>query len=127
MSGNPYLTGSHVTGSEALNGEVVVEFPHVTKALTIMNNNPSGHALYIHFASRQDPNVTNYFHFFELPDYKDSITLNVKCKEVYVSMSGSVGTGSFLCTAELTGIGSSEIYDMTGSGITSKGSQTGSY
>jgi hypothetical protein len=40
--------------------------------------------------------------------------MNVKCKEVYIK---AVGESGFELAAELTGIPSAEMYELTGSGI----------
>jgi len=52
-----------------------------------------------------------------LSDRKDSLTLAVKCKEIYISNPGA-GASAYELVAELTGIGTNEMFDLTGSGLT---------
>ena len=54
-------------------------------------------------------------HYITLSDVGDSVTLNTKCKEIYIT---SIGTQGFELFAELTGIPTGSMYDLTGSGLT---------
>lgn len=117
VSGRPYLTGSSLDTNNPNGGEVHITFPSVTKSFTVINNNSSGHTIWVHFASRANANVETYHHYLELRNQDASFSFDVKCTDVYISMSGSGGTGSFELSAELTGIPASEMYALTGAGI----------
>lgn len=117
MSGTPFLTGGLVDTNLPNNGEVHIEFPKLTKSFTVINkaNTP----LFIHFDTRANANVVNHHHYLELKSEDDSFGFDLRCKEVYISMSGSSGTGSFELSAELTGITHITIEALSGSGINS--------
>lgn len=115
MSGIPWITGSLVDTNLANNGQVHVEFPFVTKNFTVINKTDD--ILMIHFDSRANPNVEAQRHFVTIPSASDGFNFNVRCKDVYVSMSGSSGTGSFELFAELTAIERTQLYVVSGSGI----------
>ena len=118
VSGTPYLTGSTLVGAGPNNGEIKVSFPTVTKSVLITNTTSSV-PLVVHFNSRTAPgNVISGHHYFTLEDKKDSITFNVKCKEIYVSLLSPGSDGSFELVADLTGIETREMFPLTGSGST---------
>jgi len=119
VSGRPYLTGSALSGSYPNNGEVMIEFPSVTKSFTIINR--SGNTCLIHFDSRANTDVITYHHYMSLPNQHDSYGFDVKCRKIYVSMLNSADTGEFELHAELTGIEKEEMHPLTGSGINSAG------
>lgn len=116
MSGRPWLTGGILDTNLPLQGEVNISFPSVTKSFTVING--TSNSIFIHFASRADVNVISGRHYIELSDAGDSFGFDVRSKEVFISMSGSAGTGSFQLHAELTGIDKEEMHTLTGSGIT---------
>lgn len=111
VSGKPYLTGSTIAGPE----EVFISFPSVTKSFTIINK--SAEELYIHFDSRTNANVISQHHYVSLPNQNDSFVFDVRCKQVYLSLSNQLNTGSYEMFAELTGIEPSNMHPLTGSGI----------
>jgi len=132
VSGYPFLTGGLVNSALASNGEVKVDFPHVTKNITVINTDTTGLRVYFNaFESvnsshpNDDPGgypsgapVTGH-HFITLENKKDSITFDVKCREIYVAATGSgAAVGSFELWAELTGIPAKEMFILTGSGLT---------
>ena len=106
-SGHPFLTGSTV----AAGTEVRVQFPLVTKAVEI--NSISG-ILRVHFNSTSSGNVISGNHYWILPN-SGTFDNTVKCKEIYIS---SVAGATFQLFAELTGITGSDMYPLTGSGLT---------
>ena len=55
-------------------------------------------------------------HYFTLTGDNETMTFNVKCKEIYITPEGGVGT--YCLFAELTGIHPEEMYVLTGSGLT---------
>jgi hypothetical protein len=119
VSGYPYITGSTTLAN---GGEDQISFPGVTKSITVMNRlSGSGEApdIRIHFAPLAAGNVATGNHFVILTANKDSITMNVKCNEIYISRDdGTAGNASYTVFAEVTGIGSEQMFHLTGSGIT---------
>lgn len=105
-SGSPF-----VTGSASLTGTMKIEFPTVTKSITfheLTNNN----VLYFYF--HEDATELNKFCIDTTSHDHLPVTIDVKCKEVFVSGSGL----DFRIYASLTGIDASKMYPLTGSGIT---------
>ena len=114
VSGEPFLTGSTINTGE----EVSVEFPFVSRSVTIIN---SGSAkLRVHFNSTSSGRVIDGRHFITLDGDDENVTFNVKCKNVFVTCpSDGNGTNTgFECFAELTNIPARRMYDLTGSGLT---------
>ena len=73
--------------------------------------------VHVHFANAKTETKTwTNFHYVALPNNKDSVTLNVKCADVYVSNPTST-LGKYTLFAELTGIPPERMYQLTGSGI----------
>ena len=105
-SGTPF-----VTGSDALTGSMKIEFPRVTKSITIheLTNNS---AIYFYF--NENATELNKFVIDTTSHDHQPFTFDVKCKEIYVSGSGL----AFRLMAELTGINSEEMFALTGSGVT---------
>ena len=124
VSGHPFLTGSLITGDAAglggENGEDKIQFPYVTKSIVITCGALGGSAdLKIAFAPKGTGNVVSGKHFLTLDTAGDSVTLNVKCKEIYLFVTGAAGkTANYELFAELTNIPTGSMYDLTGVGIT---------
>lgn len=108
VAGKPYLTGSTL----AADAVGTITFPTVTRSFTVVNTGSSDIRIYF-----DDPSTTpaadTGLHRFTL-SYNSSITMAVKCKEIYIK---AVGESGFELVAELTGIPSTEMYQLTGSGI----------
>jgi hypothetical protein len=117
VGGTPFLTGAILLGAGPNNGEVKVEFPNVTKNVLVVNTSGSV-PIKVHFNSTTAGNVVGGHHFFTLEDKKDSVTLNSKCKEIYISLVAPGTDGSFELVADLTGIAPKEMFALTGSGLT---------
>lgn len=117
VGGTPFLTGTVVLGAGLNNGEVKVSFPNVTKNVLIVNTSASV-PIKVHFNTVTAGNVVGGHHYFILEDKKDSITLNSKCKEIYISLVSPGTDGSFEMIADLTGIAAGEMFPLTGSGLT---------
>jgi len=126
VAGRPFITGSFLTGASPANKipqvgtepftEIAVNFPTVTKSLTVWNYSADpASKLRITFASTGS--MTNYPAngcYSEL-GWRDSITLTLKCKTVYLSaVSGDV---LWKLYASLTNIPHERMYVLTGSGI----------
>ena len=111
VSGHPYITGSADMGSA--DTEHKISFPYVTKNITLIASG-SDPLIKVHFNSDSNGDVLAGNHFITLNSVEDSITFDVKCKEIYISGSGI----TFRLMAELTGIEAKEMFTLTGSGIT---------
>lgn len=108
VAGRPYLTGSTIPSDQVAK----VTFPTVTRSFTVVNTGSAD--LRIYFV---DPTTTpaadTGLHRFTLSN-NSSFTMDVKCKEMYIK---AVGESGFEMYAELTGIPATEMYELTGSGI----------
>ena len=122
VSGRPYITGST---SLVAGAENKLEFPYVTRTVTVVNH--SSYPLRAHFNSTGstkggEKGVVTGVHYVELNisgGIDNSHTFNVKCKEIYVSApSGNGGAVNYRVIAELTGISTTSMYALTGSGLT---------
>ena len=114
VSGIPFLTGA----LNATDGtETHVKFPYVTKSITVINTGSvSNSRIRIGFDSfEKNGRVEANRNFIELANDQDSLTMNVKCKEVYVQVQKA--NSGFQMFAELTNIPTGNMYTLTGSGI----------
>lgn len=113
ISGIPYITGGVIPAGV---GEAGISFPYVAKTVTITNRSTA--ELRVHFNSlSSNPNVIGNHHYITLDQNRDSFTFPVRCKKVYVSLVTGSANGHFECFAELTGIPTNEMYNLTGSGV----------
>ena len=105
-SGQPF-----VTGSDTLNGVMKVEFPLVTKEISIHVESGKEVEFYFHTGA------TSFNKFFIDNTAHDHgpVTIDVKCKEIYVETSSST---KFRLYASLTQIETRQMFALTGSGIT---------
>lgn len=113
VSGHPYITGSADMGTA--NTEHKIEFPYVTKSVTLIASG-SDPLIKVHFNSDSDGDVLAGNHFITLNSVEDSITFDVKCKEIYLTNGNT--TSGFQLFASLTNVDISHMYDLTGSGLT---------
>ena len=117
-SGTPYITGSAgmaASASAPAAWQDKIEFPSVTKSITVINT--SDNELRLHFASvLTDSTTIQNLHYIALPANKDSMTMNVKCSDLYISNHGSAGA-TYQLFAELTGIPRAHMFELSGSGI----------
>lgn len=143
VSGYPWISGSSMptnTGGGAPS-EIKFEFPRVTKAIEVIfvsgtagapNDTGAGAAncntagLRIHFNSTGSGNIVSKKHWIELNAKDESYTLDVKCKEVFISRAecdddGTATAIDFRVVATLTNIPAGELSNMTGSGLTEQG------
>ena len=100
IGAKPYITGaSDLSNSE----EDRIQFPSVTRSITVINH--SSIKIRVAFASQTDADVHNNFHFIELDSDEDSITMNVRADEIYISRNdATAGDAEYRVYAELTGI-----------------------
>jgi len=112
VSGKPYMTGSTDIDNNVQNK---ITFPYIAKSVTVINK--SAVDLRIHFADKAEAKVFNGLHYVTLTEDRDSITFNVKCKEIYITSQGN--NGAYEVVAELTSIETGEMDDnyMTGAGL----------
>ena len=100
-----------------------IEFPFVTRTVTIINTDAAagtGNDIRVHFNSTGSGNVVGGEHFVPLTLDQQSIAMNVKCKEIFISMDATLGnvSGSYVVMAELTDIQTQNMFILTGSGLT---------
>ena len=113
-SGWPWLTASVFTG--VADTEIKTSFPMVTKSITFIQSGSNAGAR-IHFVSTSSGPVVERRHYVSLNADGESLTMNVKCKEVYISVPGA-DSFAIEIQAELTNIPTSRMYTLTGSGHT---------
>ena len=111
ISGVPYITGSATLAATA---EDKISFPKVARAVTVVLN--SNHQIRVHFNPTGSGNVVTGKHYVLLDSKEDSVTLNNRCTEIYIS--AVTGDATYTVIAELTGIETSEMAALTGSGLT---------
>ena len=118
VSGYPYLR-TYTLGNTAGSGvsEQKLEFLNVTKQIVITNSETSTNRdLRVHFVSTgSTANVIANKHFYDVPN-NTSLTLDVKCKEIYFS-NASGGNITFSVFASQTHVKTGSMYELTGSGI----------
>ena len=147
VAGKPYLTGSTMSfqnnvnlsgdttgGATGPSNEYKVTFPTVTRSVTITNFS-TGSNIVVYFSPKAtSPSTIIGSHYRIVDSGGTSITMNIKCSELYISplptgkvdyfSFGQVGGDptqghfeGFNVFAELTGVPSAEMYELTGSGI----------
>ena len=122
VSGTPWVTGS---ASLATGKGVRYSFPNVCKSLTVINTGAVDLRLHFQSGSELDTvtdgaavvigtigscDVQNKLHYITVPASNGSVTLDVKCKEFYISNHANTGAGSFEAFAELTNIPTGSMY-----------------
>ena len=118
VSGIPWITGSVDLAPGA---EHHILFPSVTKSITVINREEDAEtSMRVHFNRTGSGGVVQGQHYIPLDDVDNSVTLNVKCKEIFISngWTATQKSGSYVVIAELTGIGVNEMVTLTGSGLT---------
>lgn len=118
VAGVPWITGS-VNGLAA-GDEDKLSFPSVTKTITVINTDVDSCDIHVHFNSKTRTDVTDGLHYVALNSLNDAMSFNIKCKEIYISNPDGSEAASYTVVAELTGISSSEMFPLTGSGLTNK-------
>ena len=126
VSGHPYITGS--TGVNN-NTQRQIVFPQVAKSVTVINR--ADVELYVYFTDgtshlgdggTSDLGHTEAVlagqHYISLDNKKDSITFDTKCKEIFIANKSGGDGGAFQVLAELTSVSTSDMYELTGSGLT---------
>jgi hypothetical protein len=122
VSGHPFLTGSGDAdpGGNGMGAGVEdkIEFPFITQKVTVIASG-SGE-IRVSFASQGTATVASGRHYVALTGNDESVTFEVKCKEIYIKNPGGAGAG-YQLIAELTSIPTDDMYTLTGDGITTPG------
>ncbi len=118
VSGIPYITGSSNLDDGT---EHTINFPSVTRSITVANYSAS--PIRFSFASKDTGQVTQGLHFWQLDHAIASgssniMTMDVKCKTLYVSNNSGDDNLEYRVFAELTGISANEMFPLTGPGLT---------
>lgn len=111
IAGTPYITGSTIASGT----ELEIEFPNVSRSITIINKDAANDDIRVHFQSKDTARTIAGVHYITLDSMNTSLTMNIKCSSVYLSAPGADAT--FEMYAELTGIGERSMFPLTGSGI----------
>jgi hypothetical protein len=118
VSGQPYITGSFIGSTENKIGpgeEKEINFPNVTKTFSVWNHSTDpASKLRITFANTGS--IQGYPACYIELAQDETTTLDVKCKDVYLSSVG--GDVLWKIYGSLTGIPRQRMYELTGSGIT---------
>jgi hypothetical protein len=106
----------------AVGTQAKIGFPFITKSVTVISSGSFGassteNTIKIHFNDNDDDgDVLDAAHFITLDSEEDSMTFDVKCKEIYIT--SVTAAASFQIYASLTSVPTSRMYDLTGSGLT---------
>jgi hypothetical protein len=112
-SGWPWITGSALPGPDG-EPEKKISFPRVTKSITVIQSGSL--PIRAHFAATASGDVVAGHHYISTNNDNDSITFNVKCKEMWIS--APQGASGYEVFAELTQIPTGSMFILTGSGHT---------
>ena len=114
VGGIPFLTGSGtITGTD----EMKIEFPFVTKKITVVNRAAADLRIHFHTGAETGLRVIHDHQYITLDSKEDSAEFNVRVKEMFITPVAT--SGEWEVFAELTSIQTSEMFTLTGSGITS--------
>lgn len=110
VAGKPFVTSSEVPSSGAQPNHWKVEFPAVTKEITIANNSDqTNEDIRIAFSENGlNDTVRNYFLKHSAKDGVGPVTFSVKATELYI-MSDNSHSPEVSIYASLTGIDTEEI------------------
>jgi len=116
-AGHPFITGSAIADGV----EHKISFPMVAKSVTVIGDGTFGGELRVHFQTTASATgfAVSGHHYITLDSAEDSVTFNVKCKEIYLTANG--GAAGYELFAELTNIPTDRMFDLTGSGVTDAG------
>ena len=112
VSGHPFVTGAII----AAGAEVRVDFPYVTKKVTVIGSGSSTNDLRIYFVPATANNyVTEGHHYISLDSHEDSIEFDIKCNQIFIEAPKAAA--GYQLYASLTTITGSSMFAVTGSGI----------
>ena len=117
VSGVPFITGSTAT-LITQHDDLRFQFPNVTKSITFKNNHNS-QAVNVHFAPWSPGDYDYTFGASTNDNYIQvggghDVTLQVKCREVFISSTTNNQTLDFEIIAELTNIPASRMFSLDG-------------
>ena len=126
--------GGGMGGGNALGVYDTIDFPMVTKTITVINTNYftgtiddaqlGDGALAIYFGEtafprpEDDNSPVKQNHYICLPNTNDSVTLDIRCTKMHIANVAPSNSASFQIIAELALINPDEMYAITGSGTT---------
>ena len=117
VAGHPFITGSKLETDD----ELKISFPTVAKNVTVIASGSESHVR-VHFQSVSDTaaRVIDGNHYISLDTISTSgtVSLDIKCKEIYISSVNGGDDKGFQLMASLTGIPTLSMYVLTGSGLT---------
>ena len=130
VSGTPWVTGSAST--TAFTGQEVhrFSFPKVTKSFTVINTGTQD--IYLTFSTTRtftadgitgeqtyvsSDDQYDKYHYITVPAEGGSVTMNMKCKEIYLANPHASNTTGYQIFAELTQIPTGSMFTLTGAGI----------
>ena len=116
VSGTPFMTGSETILPET---QDKIEFPRIAREVVVINK--AAPDLRVYFTDKETGTSTfEGKHYVTLTENRDSFTFRCKCKAIYIYNADGSTEGSYEVYAELTGIDSGEMYELTGSGLTTQ-------
>ena len=117
-SGWPFITGSTIADAV----EHKISFPMVAKSVTVIASGSMTGDIRVHFQTTGSGTgfAVAGHHYIALAGTGDSVTFNVKCKEVYITGYGA--DCGYEVFAEMTNIPAESMFSITGSGATDAGS-----
>jgi len=125
VSGTPWVTGSTLVAG----AEIEINLPAVAKSITIWNKTAANanvnSTILLHFDSNASSHTIGRKHYLTLTGSTNTqnasslVTFQTKCTKFFLSHSetGTVTSANYEILASLTGIGPSEMFELTGSGI----------
>tara|TARA_R110000824_G_scaffold54557_8_gene150604 strand:- start:4215 stop:4637 length:423 start_codon:yes stop_codon:yes gene_type:complete len=117
ISGHPYVTGSTLTDGQ----EMLISFPTVTKSITVVASGSSQGTPLIGITFNSTSSTAEIMtgrHTMTMNSSSQSLTFDVKCREIYVHAKEGSTTSGFELYASLTGVPATRMYALTGSGLT---------
>ena len=135
VSGTPWVTGSASATAMAAAKVHRFSFPKVTKSFTVINTGTEEIVLTFTSAASFTAGKTGdgksgeqayasgnaeyaKKHFVTIPPENGSITMNMKCKEIFLANTSSGGTTGYQVFAELTQIPTGSMFTLSGAGLT---------
>ena len=125
VSGTPWVTGSTIADTT----EVVIEFPAVTKNISLYHRGLAADTdtnIRVHFDPKDGSHTIGRKHYLTLNGpvggqaATGQLDIPCKCNKLYLSAAGASGnTAKFEIIADLTGIAPAQMFELTGSGINS--------
>lgn len=114
VAGTPFLTGAATIAPQT---QEKIEFPRIAREVVVVNKSAAD--LRVYFTDKEDGTSTfEGLHYVTLTENRDSFTFRCKCKEIYIYNVDGSSAGAYELYAEITHIDKSEMYTLTGSGLT---------